>query len=174
MLRLLYAGVGVSVAVADQASKAWAVARLSHTPPQEILPGLFRLVLVRNRGALFGMFQGLQPELRQVVFTALPAVVIAVLGWFAWRAAARDHRAQWAFALLMGGALGNLADRVRLGHVVDFLDFYIAGPGGALHHWPAFNLADASICVGIGLLALDSLRSGRIPSREENRAPDPV
>lgn len=171
--RLLYALLAAAVAAADQASKAWAQGRLDGSPPLEVVPGMFRLVLVRNRGALFGMFQELPDPLRVALFLALPAAVIAVLGWLSWRTPPAERRAQGAFALLLGGALGNLADRLRLGHVVDFLDLYVEGPGGS-HHWPAFNVADAGICAGIALLALDSWRHRRPPAGGEEHAPGPV
>lgn len=170
--RLRYALAAAGVMAIDQASKIWAAGCLAEGAPVVVLPGLFRLVLVRNRGALFGMFQDLHPHLRALLFLALPAVVIAVLGWLSWRTPAGEQRAQWAFTLLLGGAFGNLADRLRLGYVVDFLDFYVVGPGGDAHHWPAFNVADACICVGIALLALDSWRRRRARHGEEERAPD--
>ena len=71
-------------------------------------------------------------------------------------------RTRTALALIMGGAIGNLIDRFRFGFVVDFLDFSVSG-----HHWPAFNVADSAICVGVGLLFLDMLRS------EETKTPAP-
>ncbi|MEE9219089.1 MAG: signal peptidase II [Acidobacteriota bacterium] len=158
----LYLYLALGVTALDQASKSWISHLLEGTATLEIWPGFFRLVLVHNRGALFGMFQNLAPPARMLVFLALPITVIALLVWLALRTALSDRLAHWAFTLLLGGALGNLVDRIRLGYVVDFLDVYFIGPGGTAYHWPAFNLADACICTGIGLLALDSLRTRRI------------
>lgn len=174
--RCLHALAVLGVLAVDQATKAWAAVRLTGNAPVELVPGLFRLVMVHNRGALFGMFQDLPDPVRSLLFLALPTGVIAVLGWLSWRTSPLERRAHAAFALLLGGALGNLADRLRLGHVIDFLDVYITGTTGNSYHWPAFNVADACICTGIGLLALDSLRSGRAAeiSPEAHRAPDPV
>ena len=171
-VRLPYAAVALAIGAADQAAKAWAVRALPQEPPLEVIPGLFRLVLVRNRGALFGMFQGLGEPLRMLFFVALPAVVIAALCWLAWRTPPVERRAHVAYALLLGGALGNLIDRLRLGHVIDFLDFYVTGPSGGAYHWPAFNLADACICAGIALLALESWRPRPAAGQGEEHAPD--
>ncbi len=171
--RAPYALAALGVFAADQLCKAWAVGRLQQVEPIEVVPGWFRLVLVRNRGALFGMFQDLSPSLRPLLFLALPGLVIAALGWLAWRSPAAHRRARWAFTLLVGGALGNLSDRLRFGHVIDFLDFYIVGAGGRSHHWPAFNLADSCICVGIALLAFDSWSARHAQRGGEERAPDP-
>jgi signal peptidase II len=171
-MRLPYAALSLAIAATDQATKALAVRALAGEPPLEVIPGLFRFVLVRNSGALFGMFQGLGRPLRALLFVALPAVVIAALVWLAWRTPPVERRAHAAYALLLGGALGNLIDRLRLGHVVDFLDFYVIGPGGTPHHWPAFNLADACICLGIALLALESWRSRPASVQGGENAPD--
>ena len=174
MQRLPYAALALSLVALDQASKAWAASRLGEGPPIQIIPGLFRLVLVRNRGALFGLFQELETPFRTLLFLALPLAVVAALGWLAWRTPATAGRSQTAFALLLGGAFGNLIDRIRFGHVVDFLDFYARGPTGDLHHWPAFNLADTCICTGIALLAIDTWRSRHAPSPGSSHASDSV
>jgi signal peptidase II len=174
MQRLGYVALALGLLGLDQVSKIWAAGRLEDAAPIDVVPGLFRLVLVRNRGALFGMFQELQAPLRVLVFLALPCAVIAILAWLASRTPPGEKGSQGAFALLLGGALGNLVDRVRLGHVIDFLDFYIQTPGGGSHHWPAFNLADACICAGIALLALDSWRGRHDTHKERDHAPDSV
>ena len=167
LLRLLYGMVIVGVTVVDQITKTWAQHFLNRIEPFDIIPGFFRLVLVHNRGALFGFFQEIISPLRTVLFLLLPAVVIAVLVWLSWRTAAIDHRSQWAFALILGGAFGNLIDRMRLGHVIDFLDVYVRLD--AEHHWPAFNVADSCICIGIALLVVDTWKTRQsIPAGEEH------
>ena len=167
LLRLLYGTLIVGVTVADQGTKAWVKHFLNGAEPFDIIPGFFRLVLVHNRGALFGFFQGITPPLRTVLFLLLPAAVIVVLVWLSWRTAAIDHRGQWAFALILGGAFGNLIDRIRFEHVVDFLDVYLRLD--AEHHWPAFNVADSCICIGIALLVLDTWKTRHtIPASEEH------
>jgi signal peptidase II len=171
-VRLPYLSAALAIAAADQATKTWAARSLALEPPREVIPGLFRLVLVRNRGALFGILHDLAEPVRTLLFLALPVVVIAALCWLAWRTPPVEVRSHAAYALLLGGAVGNLIDRLRLGHVVDFLDFYVTWPAGATYHWPAFNLADACICTGIALLALESWRARPTATQGDAHAPD--
>jgi signal peptidase II len=143
------------------------IERRTHT----IIPGLFDLILTRNPGAAWGMLGGLQPDgLRIAVFVmiSIGAVVIVILS--ARKARPGQHLLIVALALVLGGALGNLVDRIVAGRVVDFLDFYThAGWFMALSarmhmacddysgcHWPAFNVADICISTGVGLLILES------------------
>jgi signal peptidase II len=140
--------VAVVVLLVDVVSKHLAVANLTEREPREVLGDLLVLRLVRNAGAAFGFAQG-----ATIVFTAVAAVVVIVI----LRIARRLRSTSWAFALglVLGGAIGNLADRifrepgVLRGHVVDFLE---------LPHWPVFNLADSAIVSGGVLMVLLSLR----------------
>lgn len=111
--------------------------------------GFFNLVIVWNRGVSFGMFSS-HAEYGRWALSAL-ALAIAV-GLFFWLRKAENRMLAAALGLVMGGAVGNVIDRVRFGAVFDFLDFHVAG-----YHWPAFNVADASIVVGVGLILLDGL-----------------
>ena len=85
---------------------------------------------------------------------SVAVVVFLIVSAYALRSSHKSVRLQVGLALILGGAVGNLLDRVRFGYVVDFLDFSLSG-----HHWPAFNVADSAICIGVGLLFLDMLRS---------------
>ena len=149
-------GTGLPVAgivlLADQLSKL-AILRHFQDPAVtdrilEVAPVL-NLVLLGNRGVSFGMFNG-GGALSTWLLSALAIGIVAVL--LVWLARARSVWLALAMGLIIGGAIGNLVDRLRLGSVVDFLDFH----WGALHFY-VFNVADASICVGVGLLLLDSL-----------------
>ncbi len=142
-------GTAGAVFILDIATKALALHSLRPFAPTVVIPGLFSLSLVFNRGAAFGMFPGAAG-----IFMVLAG--LCVMGILAWAARRRTAPILLRFplGLICGGALGNLLDRVRWGHVVDFLDFY-AGPW----HWPAFNIADSSLCVGAGLLILHTLRA---------------
>lgn len=142
------AAVALVVLALDQASK-WAVlARLAPGRPVEVLP-FFNLVLVWNRGVSFGLFAGLGAAAPWL----LAAVALAIGGFLVWWfRREQGGLARFAIALVLGGALGNVLDRVRFGAVVDFLDFHLAG-----WHWPAFNLADTAVVCGAALLVLDSL-----------------
>jgi signal peptidase II len=152
-----------AVLVVDQVTK---YAITLHLQPGEIHPvidGWFQLRFIVNRGGLFGVFRDLPEIWRASLFTGIPVLACIGLLVFLLRAPASEMALRSGLALILGGALGNLMDRLRLGHVVDFLDVFWRD-----HHWPAFNLADSSICIGVGLILLDALRrrepsSGAVP-----------
>lgn len=134
---------------ADQASKVWAVRNLNLYEPREIVQGFFGLVHVRNTGVAFSMLSSLDhrwvhPFLILATVLAMGAV-LAYIAYLPCRGAAPV-----GLGLILGGAIGNLIDRARLGYVVDFLDLYWRG-----HHWPTFNVADVGISVGVVLLLID-------------------
>ena len=146
--KLFYRAIALAVVVilADQASK-WAIARLVLEPPQVIeLTPFFNLVAAWNTGVSFSMLQGTGPWL---LILGATGVRVAV---FVWLTKLTTPLPALAVGLVIGGALGNVIDRVRLGAVFDFLDFYLGN-----WHWPAFNLADSAISVGVVLLLLDGL-----------------
>ena len=151
MLRwLLMAGV---VVILDQVTKYAAVAALAGEPAVAVTP-FFNLLLVYNRGAAFSFLAGAGGWQREL-FTGI-ALVAAV--WIVYLL--RRHPQQVLFclalSLVLGGALGNVIDRVTIGAVVDFLDFHAFG-----WHWPAFNVADSAITCGAALLVWDGLRGAR-------------
>ena len=119
-----------------------------------LIPNLFQLVHVRNTGAAFGIGANADSRIVQFLLNGGAIAVFLVVVVYAWRAAVSDRTLQTGLHLILGGAIGNLIDRFRLGYVVDFLDVFVR-IGGQSHHWPAFNVADSAICVGIGLLFLD-------------------
>lgn len=139
------------VIVADQATKAWALAGW-FSPPQviEVTPFL-NLVPVWNTGVAFGFLAGDWPAM-PLVLTGFSALVS--LGLLAWLLRSRQRAVVIALAPVIGGAVGNIVDRLRFGAVIDFVDLHVAGL-----HWPAFNIADAGITIGVGLLLLDSVRT---------------
>lgn len=138
-LRLLLLVTG-PLFVLDQLTK-WATLTyipLHHEIP--VIPGLFNLVHVTNTGSAFGLMKGWFSF--HVLFGTAMAVVMFVLLF----RRSTDRLTRFASALILSGIFGNITDRVRFGHVVDFLDFYIGH-----HHWPAFNIADSAIVVAVGL-----------------------
>ena len=140
------------LAVLDQLTKFWVSASFVFGEARRIT-GFFNLVLTHNRGAAFSFLASAGGWQRGFfIFVAL--VAIAVIGVLIARHA-RETLFCLALALILGGAIGNVIDRIALGYVVDFLDFYLAG-----WHWPAFNLADSAITVGAVLLLADSFRPG--------------
>lgn len=152
--QMLFFRLAAATLLLDQAAKAVITAFLFPRGSVRVIPGLFDLTYVQNRGAVFGLLGGLPDPLRGILLTAVPVAAIGFVLVMAHRTPADQARPLVALGLVLGGALGNLIDRVRLGAVVDFFDLHLAG-----HHWPAFNVADSAICVGVGLLVLHMLRT---------------
>jgi len=148
--------IAAAVVIADQLTKLWVVGRIPFGSETEVIPGLFRLVHTRNRGIAFGLF-GASGSAIQL---GLLVVVAGIVGFVAWQLSktGSDGLAGWGLALVLGGALGNIIDRVARGEVVDFLDFFLRA-GGREHHWFAFNVADSAISVGACLVVLGELIS---------------
>lgn len=153
----LFAGI----LVADRVTKIVAEGALSMGNPVEVIPGFFQLTLVHNTGMAFGMLAGMSIPGKAWLLTGVSLALLAAIGWFAWRAGPLSTLTSIGITAMLGGAIGNIIDRVTYGYVVDFLDFYV---GSA--HWPAFNVADAMICTGVGLLLLESVRDYRASSSE--------
>jgi signal peptidase II len=153
--RAAYLSAALVVYLADQASKAWAVRRLRLGDTVSVIDGFLVFGYAENTGIAFGQFQE-GGEFGRWLLAALAAVAaVGVLVYF-FRAKGTEDRVLGACALLLAGIAGNLTDRLRLGYVVDFIELHL----GAFQ-WPTFNVADASICVGAGLLALDIILEGR-------------
>lgn len=155
---LLAAG---GIFLVDQVTKAWAVRTLRVTDDLPIVSGFLDFVYTENRGIAFGQLQRLG-SFGRWFFVALAIVAaIAVLFYFV-RTPRNDDRILGACALLLAGIAGNLTDRVRFGYVIDFILVHARS-----YHWPTFNVADASICLGALLLAYDLVFDGK---REEQKA----
>ena len=144
--------LAAAVAVLDQISKLWIVLDVM-APPRviEVTP-FFNIVMVWNRGVTFGLLSDGAPWTQYAVGAVALAVSAALVVWLA-RATSRLLAA--GLGLVIGGAIGNLVDRAVHGAVADFLDFHAFG-----YHWPAFNVADAAITVGVAALLLDGLIGG--------------
>lgn len=148
MLRWLL--IAVAVVALDQASKYTAVAMLADRPPVEVTP-FFNLLLVYNRGAAFSFLAGAAGWQREL-FTGI-AIVASIWIVYLLRRYPQQSLFCLALSLILGGAIGNVIDRLSIGAVVDFLDFHAYG-----WHWPAFNVADSAITCGAALLIWDGLR----------------
>ena len=143
-------GLATVVFVADQLTKKWALVRLDASHPVVVIPDFFHLVLVMNPGVAFGIFAGVPPGWRWIV-SLFSLTALALLGSLAFRVLPRGSIvARVAIGLVFGGAAGNLLDRWRFGAVVDFIDVFWRA-----YHWPAFNVADSGITVGVCLLAAE-------------------
>jgi signal peptidase II len=143
------------VIAADQATKLWVLAALQ---PREVIPVVpaFNLTLVFNEGAAFSFLAGAGGWQRWFFVGVAVAVSTVLIVWL-WRLKPEERLTAAGLSLVAGGALGNLIDRLAYGRVVDFLDFYWRA-----WHWPAFNVADSAITVGVGLLLLEAF----LPKRE--------
>ena len=158
---LVVLGLGVGL---DLVSKLLVLQLMPLGSQTPVVDGFFNLVHVHNKGAAFSLLNTISVGFTRPFFILTSSLVLAVVGYLWWRLP-EDHRAAaLGYSLIMAGALGNLIDRVRLGEVVDFLDFY-----WGRYHWPAFNVADSLVCVGAGLLVWVILTE----DRHEN-ASDPV
>jgi signal peptidase II len=157
--RLPYLFLVVGTLVLDRWTKAWVQKRFDLNESISVIDGFFNITYVQNTGVAFGIFSSISSPAKSLllsVFTAFAAVVVVA---YSVRSPARNRLLQIALALILGGALGNLYDRMAYGYVVDFVEFYV-GP----YHWPAFNVADSAISVGVLLLAVEIIRN-ETPSR---------
>jgi signal peptidase II len=150
--KLRYLLVSLGVLVLDQWTKWLVEIHLPHHAAQPIIPGFLNLTHVRNTGVAFGLFAS-DGGSGGWLLTLLGLGALAAVGLYYWFTPSRDRTLLVALALVVGGAVGNLIDRVSSGAVTDFVDVYVG-----LHHWPSFNVADSAISVGILLMAIDSFR----------------
>ena len=163
--RLPFIAAGLAVIGLDRITKSLVETRLAPLGSIPVLPGFFDLTYVRNPGGVFGLFKNLDSGIRGILFTVIPAAAILLIAIYAMRTPAHRGLTQSALALILGGAVGNLVDRFKYGHVIDFLDFYWRD-----YHWPAFNVADSAICVGVGLLIVETLFGKEEPAPQTGTA----
>jgi signal peptidase II len=145
--------LGGTIILLDQMTKYLVLQFLPLFSTIQVIPGFFNLVHVRNTGAAFSFLAGEPSAWRQGLFIGLTLLVVAMLLFAYGKVRSSDTWSRTAYVLIVAGALGNLTDRLRLGEVVDFLDFYVGA-----YHWPAFNVADSAITVGALMLVVSLLR----------------
>lgn len=155
-IKLSFLLVSLGVLVADQWSKWWVERTLPLHQPMEIIPGFLNFTHVQNTGVAFGMFAANGSSSGTLVLTALGLVALVVVGVYFWRTSIDDRLMLTSLALILGGAVGNLMDRIAAGSVTDFIDAYVG-----TYHWHTFNVADSAITIGICLMAVEILLSGR-------------
>ena len=160
--KVAYLAVAGAAFMVDQSSKAWASRRLRFDGDWSLIPGFLNFSYAQNPGVAFSMFdqQG-DPGRWGLSIVAIVAGVLVL--YFFWRTPRSDDRILGSLALLLAGIAGNVTDRLRLGFVIDFIDVQFGS-----WHYPTFNIADASICVGAGLLILDVFLSKR---KERTKSP---
>jgi signal peptidase II len=148
----------------DQLTKWLIVRSIELHDYRPLVEGCLSLSHVRNYGAAFGILADADLPYQAMLFSSLSLAALAAIAVYAFRLPAEARLPQMALALILGGAIGNLIDRLRLGYVVDFIHVY-----WKQHQWPDFNVADSAITVGVSLLILDILRS---PQTESGQNPD--
>lgn len=136
----------------DQATKQWVHSSLHLYERVSIVPNYFHLTYIRNSGAAFGLFSSRAESFRMPFFVSITIMAILFIAYFFYKARPDQRLLVLALGLVLSGALGNLIDRLRLGEVIDFIDVHWRHL-----HWPAFNVADIAICVGVGLLGIEML-----------------
>lgn len=150
----LLGGILAVVLVIDQWTKHLVHTRFRWGESLPLVPGFFDLTYVRNTGAAFGLLNNAPAYFRDPFFLIVPVIAMTVILAILWKLPKGDHWMATALCLVFSGAIGNLIDRLRFGYVVDFLDVHYK----ELYHWPAFNVADSCIVVGVGILFVLSFR----------------
>jgi signal peptidase II len=155
-LRVKAYGAAGAVFVLDRLTK-WIIERsVSFFDTYKVIPGFFDIVRSQNRGVAFGIFNDSTSEWRTTLLVVASMVAVVLVSVMLWNARRLDRWSIWGFALILGGAAGNVFDRIVWGRVTDFLLLYVGD-----YQWPTFNVADSAIVVGSGLLLIDLLRSKR-------------
>lgn len=164
---------GAAIIALDQWTKQLILETFTREGESKAFLGWWNFTLVYNRGAAFGLFRGLPESIRVGFFLLLPVIVLFLMWWFYVRKfTEKDRLGPIAMGLVLGGALGNLVDRIRHGHVIDFIDWFYRSEGSCLPqfhkftaetcHWPVFNVADSAISVAMVLLIAESLFEGKL------------
>ena len=160
--KLAYLAVAGGVFMIDQTTKAWATRVLRFEGDRSIISGFLNFAYAKNPGVAFSMLDD-NGDAGRWGLSAVALVAATLVLYFFWRTPRTDDRIMGALALLLAGIAGNLTDRMRLGFVVDFVDVQFGG-----WHYPTFNVADAAICIGAGLLIIDIFLSKRRQAATNN------
>ena len=151
--------------VLDQVTKIYVHNSFRLGESVSVIPGFFSFTYVRNTGAAFGILAQADANWRRPFFLIVPVIALVVIGMMLRQLPKNAILVSTALSLVVGGAIGNLIDRSRLGYVIDFIDFHY----GYHTHFPAFNIADSAICIGVGLMFLDMfLQSRSEPGSEKS------
>lgn len=166
--KLGYLAITGGVFLIDQTSKAWAIRRLRFGGDIEVIKDFFSFAYAQNTGVAFSMLDS-HGDSGRWGLSVLAFIAAALVLYFFWRTPRNDDRILGALALLLAGILGNVIDRIRLGFVVDFIDFQFGG-----WHYPTFNVADIAICTGAGLLILDMFMTRKAGKPKTDVEPEGV
>jgi signal peptidase II len=150
----LVLAISAAVVLLDRITKRIVAAQLPHGQAHTVIPGIFRITDVHNTGAAFSMFaESTSPTTIRNILIAFSVLAVLILAAMLWRVGRTLTITSVSLALILGGAFGNLYDRVRYHYVIDFLEVHIAH-----YHWPDFNVADSCICIGACLLIIEIFR----------------
>jgi len=152
----VFSMISFGIILIDQWTKYVVQQRLTLYHRVEVIPEFFNLTHVRNAGGAFGIFGGEKGGIGSLLFVFVSLMAIGIIIFLFVRVKEGEKNLSLSFSLVLSGAIGNLIDRLRYGEVIDFLDFHLFSV-----HWPAFNVADTAICIGIGLMALELLVKDR-------------
>ena len=152
--RMPYVLLVVLTLFLDRWTKSLIQSRFTLNESTSVIDGLFNITYVRNTGVAFGIFSSISSPAKSILLSLFTAVAAAVVVIYSVRSPIRNRLLQVALGFILGGALGNLYDRISYGHVIDFLEFYFRS-----YHWPSFNVADSAISTGVVLLAIEIFRN---------------
>ncbi len=152
----------VLILIFDQATKLWIDANFALYESVTVIENFFNITYVRNKGAAFGILS--ESSMRMPFFITVGLIAVGAILWYLKTLDANQKRLHLALSLVFAGAVGNLIDRLRLGEVIDFLDAH-----WYQYHWPAFNVADSAITIGVGLLFVDMLAEERLKKTQSER-----
>ena len=164
--------VTATIVAIDQVTKSYIAHMMYLHQSIPVIPGYFNLTYIRNPGAAFGIMANSSSGFRMIFFVITSLFALGLLATIFLRLHPDDWWGQLTISSIFGGAIGNLIDRLQYGEVIDFLDFYING-----YHWPAFNVADTAICVGVislFLLFAFEKRRAKPEMADRNKVPDPI
>lgn len=150
-----YYFLALCIFLLDHATKWAAHTMLDPERPVEVVPGYLRLSYAQNTGVAFGMFSSVDSPWKPYILAALAVAAVVVILVFGARTPSHRVLFHWSLAIILGGILGNLVDRVLRGAVIDFIDFHVH----EAFYWPTFNIADSAISVGVALLLIDTVRN---------------
>lgn len=154
---LILAAIAGAIITADQAVKMYVHTHFQLHESIQVIPGFFNLTYVRNPGAAFGFLANTHETFRELFFLSMPPVALLIILAILRGVAETDRWTVTALSLVFGGAIGNYIDRIRFRYVIDFLDFHLDN----VYTWPAFNIADSAIVIGVGVLLFLELTRGR-------------
>ncbi|WP_182655905.1 signal peptidase II [Stenotrophomonas lacuserhaii] len=162
---LIWLVVSVVVIILDQWSKAWVLSSLPEYEPVPVIEGFWNWFRTYNTGAAFSFLSD-AGGWQKYFFTVLAIGISGLMAWWLYGTARSNWRSALPFALVIGGAIGNVIDRQVHGHVVDFIQWYVGD-----HYWPSFNIADAAIVVGAVGIAVFGLFEGKSSKKADNTTP---